>query len=35
MRDLLAYGFYPMLTLFATLCLYVIADSLQKMSKNK
>lgn len=35
MEDLLTYGFYPPLSFFATLCLYVIARELEKLNKKK
>ena len=34
-QDLLTYGFYPVLSLFATLSLYVIASELEKINKKK
>ncbi len=34
-QDLLTYGFYPNLALFATVCLYTIARELEKLNKNK
>ena len=34
-QDLLTYGFYPSLALYATLSLYVIASELEKLNKKK
>jgi hypothetical protein len=34
-QDLLTYGIYPNLALFATFCLYTIARELEKLNKNK
>jgi hypothetical protein len=35
MEDLLSFGFYPGLAIFATFCLWAIANELEKLNKKK